>query len=69
MDGEPVDAVELRGRVALVVGNEGGGLREQTRLHVARLVSIPMSGRTESLNVGVAAGILLYEFSRRQRRG
>jgi TrmH family RNA methyltransferase len=68
-DGDPVDAVELRGRVALVVGNEGAGLRAQTRTHVARLVSIPMHGRTESLNVGVAAGILLYEFSRRQLRG
>lgn len=69
MDGDSIDAVELRGRLALVVGNEGAGLREQTRTHVARLVAIPMQGRIESLNVGVAAGILLYEFSRRQRRG
>ena len=51
-------------RPALVVGNEGGGLRAETRSHVAMLIAIPMPGRAESLNVAVATGILLYELSR-----
>jgi TrmH family RNA methyltransferase len=69
MSGQPADAVPVQGSIALVVGNEGGGLRAATRAHVSRMVSIPMRGHTESLNVSVAAGILLYEFSRRQHRG
>lgn len=54
-------------RAALVVGNEGGGLRKETRAHVNSMLAIPMTGRAESLNVAVAAGILLYELSRTNR--
>lgn len=50
----------------LVVGGEEKGLRELTRAKCDLLVSIPMFGSVESLNVGVATGILLYEV-RRQR--
>jgi TrmH family RNA methyltransferase len=67
MDGKPIASINLKGRVAIVVGNEGAGLREQTRAQLTELVSIPMRGHAESLNVAVAAGILLYEFSRRGR--
>jgi RNA methyltransferase, TrmH family len=48
-------------RLGLVVGNEGGGLTESVRSALDRFVSIPMSPRAESLNVAVAAGILLHE--------
>ncbi len=48
-------------RLAIVVGNEGAGLSESVRSSVDRLVSIPMAERSESLNVAVAAGILLHE--------
>ena len=65
MRGEPAGSLEISGRVAVVVGNEGGGLRDETRARLTRLVSIPMRGNAESLNVAVAAGILLYEFSSR----
>jgi RNA methyltransferase, TrmH family len=51
-------------RAALVVGNEGGGLTTPVRDRCDALVAVPMRGRTESLNVAVAAGILLYELSR-----
>jgi TrmH family RNA methyltransferase len=54
-------------RIALVVGNEGSGVRKETREHVNDIINIPMPGRAESLNVAVAAGILLYELSRTDR--
>lgn len=66
MHGESVAQLRLDGRIALVVGNEGSGLRDATRAQLTHLVSIPMRGDAESLNVAVAAGILLYEFSRRR---
>jgi RNA methyltransferase, TrmH family len=67
MEGKPIASINSSGRVAIVVGNEGAGLREQTRAQLTDLVSIPMRGHAESLNVAVAAGILLYEFSKRQQ--
>jgi TrmH family RNA methyltransferase len=57
-------AVALPPRVALVVGNEGAGLRAETRTLLDALVRIEMPGPAESLNVAVAAGILLYALTR-----
>jgi RNA methyltransferase, TrmH family len=62
--GSSLQDLESARHIALVVGNEGSGLREETRAHVARMIAIPMPGRADSLNVAVAAGILLYELSR-----
>lgn len=62
--GEPVEAVPLTARVALVVGNEGAGLNDEVRSRCDRVVAVPMSGGTESLNVAVATGILLYVITR-----
>jgi len=57
---------ELKGPMAWVLGAEGAGMRQLTRKTCDELVSIPMRGAVESLNVSVASGICLYE-SLRQR--
>jgi 23S rRNA (guanosine2251-2'-O)-methyltransferase len=60
------DEFDFTQPVALVVGAEGRGLHQLTRLHCDALVALPMLGRVASLNAGAAAAVLLYEV-RRQR--
>jgi 23S rRNA (guanosine2251-2'-O)-methyltransferase len=65
---EELYAIDLTGPVAVVVGGEGSGLRRLTRERCDKLIRIPMAGRVESLNVSVAAAVLLYEAVRQRRR-
>jgi 23S rRNA (guanosine2251-2'-O)-methyltransferase len=65
---QPADAVDLKGPVVLVLGAEGAGLRQLTRQNCDFLVRLPQLGAVESLNVSVAAGMLLYEAARQRGR-
>ena len=65
MNGTPIDAVDVRGPIAIAVGNEGAGLSEAVAALASTLVAIPIRGSAESLNVAVAAGILMYELTKR----
>src|SRR5205809_5567539 len=57
-------AGRVDGPIAVIVGNEGAGIRPQLNAVAAQRVAIPLAGGAESLNVAVAAGILLYEVLR-----
>ncbi|MGZ5084125.1 MAG: 23S rRNA (guanosine(2251)-2'-O)-methyltransferase RlmB, partial [Usitatibacter sp.] len=57
---------KLDGAVGMVLGAEGEGLRRLTKESCDQLVSIPMVGSVESLNVSVASGLCLYEVRRRR---
>ena len=59
-------AVDLRGPIVLVLGAEGTGLRQLTRQNCDFLVRLPQRGAVESLNVSVAAAMLLYEVLRQR---
>jgi len=65
---EAYDAIDFTLPSAIVVGAEGEGLRRLVRESCDRLVSIPMSGHVDSLNVSVAAAVVLFEAVRQRRK-
>ncbi|KUK46695.1 MAG: RNA methyltransferase [Anaerolinea thermophila] len=57
---QPIEQVDFRGGVGLVVGSEGGGLRHLVREKCDQLVALPRLGKVDSLNAAVAGSIALY---------
>ena len=65
-NGDPPANVDFRGKVALVLGSEGKGIRRNVLEHCDRVISIPMHGHVGSFNVATAAAVLCYEVRRQK---
>ncbi len=63
--GTPLESIELPDRLLLCLGAEAGGLRAKTRTALDGVVAIPIAAGVESLNLAVAAGVLVWEWRRR----
>ena len=66
MDGDNYTDADLKGPIAIVIGNEGKGISRLVKEKCDFTVSIPMSGRISSLNASNAAAILMYEIIRQR---
>ncbi|MGL1894548.1 MAG: 23S rRNA (guanosine(2251)-2'-O)-methyltransferase RlmB [Spirochaetaceae bacterium] len=66
MGGKSATDIDFKGRVAIIMGSEGSGMHEKVKESCDGIVSIPTTGNVDSLNVSVAAGILMYEVKRQQ---
>jgi len=65
-DSKSIYQSDLKGSLAIVLGNEGKGIRPLVKKHCDFLIHIPMFGTVQSLNVSVATGITLFEASRQR---
>ncbi|HEN9856545.1 TPA: 23S rRNA (guanosine(2251)-2'-O)-methyltransferase RlmB [Streptococcus agalactiae] len=64
MNGTPSHKWNTKGKLALVIGNEGKGISHNIKKQVDEMITIPMTGHVQSLNASVAAAILMYEVFR-----
>lgn len=65
----PYGDADLTGKLVMVLGSEGGGLRRRVAQSCDLLISIPLRGQVESLNVSAAAAVLVFEAARQRRAG
>ena len=69
LDGKDTyDRMDFTGGSAFLIGNEGNGLKKETADAAECYMKIPMLGKVESLNAGIAASIVLYEAARQRRK-
>ena len=61
MNGTNYKKIDYKGKIAIVIGNEGSGMSRLVKDNIDFIASIPMYGKTNSLNASVAAGIIIYE--------
>ncbi len=64
LNGESLDDIETKGKYALIVGNEGSGVRKNIQKLATNTLYIPMNDKCESLNVAIATSIILYELNK-----
>ncbi len=64
--GESITDIKMSGKVVLILGSEGTGMSRLLKESCDKIVSIPTCGKLDSLNVSVAAGVLLYEIRQRK---
>ena len=67
MNGTNYDEIDYKGKIAIVIGNEGSGMSRIVRESCDFIASIPMIGTTNSLNASVATGIMVYEAIRQRK--
>jgi 23S rRNA (guanosine2251-2'-O)-methyltransferase len=63
-EGDSLPTFDLKGKVAIVLGSEGSGIRRNVLDHCDRKLAIPTKGHLESLNVATAAAVIAYEVAR-----
>lgn len=66
MEGTSYTKINYDGNIAIVIGNEGDGMSKLVKQNCDFIASIPMIGKTNSLNASVAAGIMIYEVVRQK---
>lgn len=67
MNGTSYDEIDYKGKIAIVIGNEGSGMSRIVKESCDFIASIPMIGKTNSLNASVATGIMVYEAVRQRK--
>ena len=67
MNGTDYRDIDYKGKIALVIGNEGSGMSKLVKESCDFIAEIPMYGKVNSLNASVAAGIMIYEVVRQKR--
>lgn len=63
-DAEDISKIIFPEKIALIVGNEANGIRDEIISNCSRKIKIPMIGNTESLNVSIATAVMMYEINR-----
>ena len=67
MDGTNYTNIDYKGKIAIVIGNEGNGMSDLVKKSCDFIASIPMYGQVNSLNASVSAGVMIYEVVRQKK--